>query len=199
MLGAHYDRVSKGKGAVDDASGVAAVLELLNALKKRPLMDHGLTAAFFNLEEAGMLGSKAYVSARQRHDALPACYLNFDPFGYGDTLWLMSTADKSPAVGAVRAATSRLNLGLTIESNAPPGDDQVFRDAGVEALGFSLIQQSELDTIRRALRGEAITSGSPLMKIVHSEEDTPDKVHSDDIARAVRGVEAAIRALDKRN
>src|SRR6185503_478178 len=37
MLGAHYDRVSQGQGAIDNASGSLAVLELLAALKAKPL------------------------------------------------------------------------------------------------------------------------------------------------------------------
>ena len=36
MLGAHYDRVEQGKGAIDNASGSTAVLELLAALSANP-------------------------------------------------------------------------------------------------------------------------------------------------------------------
>ncbi len=198
MLGAHYDRVSKGKGSVDNASGVAAVLELLAAFKNKPLGNHALTAVFFDLEEVGMLGSKAYVSAREQRHALPKLYMNFDVFGYGDTLWLMYLGDRSLSANAVRAAASRQNFALTLETHSPPGDDQVFREAGVEALGFSLIRQTELETIQGALRGEEVTARSPLMKIVHSEKDTPDKVNGNEVARALRVVEAAIRALDTR-
>jgi putative aminopeptidase FrvX len=198
MLGAHYDRVSEGKGAVDNASGVAAVLELLAAFKNMPLENHALTAVFFDLEEVGMLGSKAYVSAREQRHALPELYMNFDVFGYGDTLWLMYLGDGLLSANAVRTAASRQNFALTMETHSPPGDDQVFREAGVEALGFSLVQQTELETIQRALRGEEVTARSPLMKIVHSQEDTPDKVNGNEVARALRVVETAIRALDTR-
>jgi aminopeptidase S len=119
MLGAHYDRISKGKGAVDDASGVAAVLELLAAFKNKPLENHALTAVFFDLEEVGMLGSKAYVSAREQRHALPELYMNFDVFGYGDTLWLMCLGDGLLSANAVRTAASRQNFALTMKTHSP--------------------------------------------------------------------------------
>ena len=37
MLCAHYDSVADSPGAGDDASGVAAILESLRALKRRPI------------------------------------------------------------------------------------------------------------------------------------------------------------------
>ena len=37
LIGAHYDRVDKGQGATDNASGSATVLALAAALKAKPL------------------------------------------------------------------------------------------------------------------------------------------------------------------
>ena len=66
LLGAHSDRVNVGQGAVDDASGVSAVLDLLAAFERAPLVSHRLSAAFFDLEELGGLGSEAFVAAHRR-------------------------------------------------------------------------------------------------------------------------------------
>jgi aminopeptidase S len=195
MLGAHYDRASKGKGAVDDAAGVAAVLELLAAFKNKPLGNLALAAAFFDLEEPGLIGSKAYVSGRPQRHTLPAFYLNFDVFAYGDTLWVMSTGNLA-AAEAMRTAAAQQKFAVTMEDQAPPGDDQTFREVGVVTLGLGLVPQIELESIHRVVRGETMTTAPSLMKIVHTEEDTPEKVKGEEVARALRVVEAAIRVID---
>lgn len=59
LIGAHYDQVDVGHGATDNASGVAAVLELAAALKARPLAHHRVQVAFWDLE-------KRACSARRR-------------------------------------------------------------------------------------------------------------------------------------
>jgi hypothetical protein len=135
MLGAHYDRAPKGKGAVDDGAGVAAVLELLAEFKNRPLGNFALAATFFDLKEPRMLGSSAYITAGQpRHD-LPAVYLNFDIFAYGDTIFATSDARSAALVRAIRMVANQQRFALTIEDQAPRGDDRTFREAGIETLG----------------------------------------------------------------
>ena len=72
LLGAHSDRVDVGQGAVDDASGDQAVIELLAAFKRAPLAAHRLSAAFFDLEELGSVGSGAFIAAHR--GKLPEVY-----------------------------------------------------------------------------------------------------------------------------
>jgi len=57
IVGAHYDSVSDTPGADDDASGVAAMLEIARALADTPLP---ATVWFtgFTLEEVGLVGSR---------------------------------------------------------------------------------------------------------------------------------------------
>lgn len=196
MLGAHYDRAPQGQGAVDDGAGVAAVLELLAEFKARPLSNLALAAAFFDLEEAGMLGSKAYISARQLRQDLPALFLNFDVFAYGDTLFLASDAKSSALVGAIREAANQQGVALTVEDHAPPGDDRTFREAGVETLGLALVRQVELESIHKVIRGEEVTARPSLLNIVHTAEDTPGKVSGVEVAGALLVVEATIRTID---
>src|SRR5687768_12913891 len=60
LIGAHYDKVAQGHGATDNASGVSTVLELAAALKARPLANHRVQIVFWDLEEQGLLGSRAW-------------------------------------------------------------------------------------------------------------------------------------------
>ncbi len=60
-IGAHYDSVPGTVGADDNASGVAALLEMARVLKSAPLR-RTVRLCFFDLEEANLDGSAAHVS-----------------------------------------------------------------------------------------------------------------------------------------
>lgn len=65
LVAAHYDTVANSPGADDNASGVAVMLEAARILGSRPTA-RTLQLAFFDQEEAGLLGSKAFVSKAAR-------------------------------------------------------------------------------------------------------------------------------------
>lgn len=64
LLGAHYDSRQGSPGADDDASGVAVVLEAARLL--RTPTRRGLRLVFFDAEERGLLGSRAYAQSDAR-------------------------------------------------------------------------------------------------------------------------------------
>ena len=68
VLTAHYDHLGVREGEVfngtdDNASGVAAVLEIVRNVRRAPLR-HTLVAVFFDGEEGGLRGARAWVDAR---------------------------------------------------------------------------------------------------------------------------------------
>lgn len=65
IIGAHYDTVGGTRGADDNASGVAAVMEVARLLKDVPLKPT-LRFVFFDQEERGLLGSRAYTRSEAR-------------------------------------------------------------------------------------------------------------------------------------
>ncbi len=63
MLGAHLDSWTGGTGAADNAAGCAVMLEAMRVLKALNLkMDRTVRVALWSAEEAGLLGSRAYVT-----------------------------------------------------------------------------------------------------------------------------------------
>jgi hypothetical protein len=83
VLSAHYDTVPVSPGAGDDASGVGTVLTAMRDLARTPLR-HGVRAIFFDGEEAGLLGSRAWVealSAEERDRILGV--VNVEGVGWG--------------------------------------------------------------------------------------------------------------------
>ncbi|MBC6430046.1 M28 family peptidase [Nostoc sp. HG1] len=80
LVGAHYDTVALSPGADDNASGVAVVLEIARLLRSRPT-PRTLQLAFFDQEEAGLLGSQAFVSKTARLQNLSGAIV-MDMVGY---------------------------------------------------------------------------------------------------------------------
>ncbi len=192
MIGAHLDRVAAGKGAVDNGAGVSVVLQLLAAFKRAPLKKYQLVAAFWDQEENGLAGSQAFVSSQAR-DRLPAVYINFDMLAYGDTLCAYWKDDKSASAQAFRRAAAD-RLPLVTNFQFPPSDDRPFVAAGVEVVAVALAAKPDIELGLKMMRGE---SAQPprIMTIMHTTEDTPDKVSSADVTRALPVIAHAIRLI----
>jgi len=80
LVAAHYDTVAFSPGADDNASGVAVVLEVARLLGSRST-PRTLQLAFFDKEEAGLLGSQAFVSKKARLQNLGGAIV-MDMVGY---------------------------------------------------------------------------------------------------------------------
>jgi hypothetical protein len=79
LLGAHYDTVARSPGADDNATSVATVLEAARLLSATT--PHTLELAFFDLEEAGLLGSQAFVADLPQPDQIKGAVI-LDMVGY---------------------------------------------------------------------------------------------------------------------
>lgn len=198
MLGAHYDRVAEGKGAVDNASGSAAILLLLRAFKDRPLKNINLQTAFWDHEELGLHGSRIFVENR-REKGLPAMYINFDVYGYGDTLWLWAGADDGDFLINLLKESSGAKFPISHGKVYPPSDHISFQNGGVESYSFSLLSADEIKVITKLLGGEPPAAGQmPIaLATIHTANDTTDKIDAVAVVRSMPIIEAAIRALDK--
>ena len=194
LIGAHYDRVDVGHGATDNASGVSAVLELAQALKARPLANHRVQVAFWDLEEKGLLGARAWVATAGRER--PALYVNFDVFGWGDTLWMMTPQDGTPLVAALHAASRVEGIGFQPGDRYPPTDHLAFLKAGWPAVSFSLVGGDEIAAILQAFDGQAPDPAPRVMQVIHSPSDDASQLDPAAVPEALRVVEAGLRALD---
>jgi Zn-dependent M28 family amino/carboxypeptidase len=87
MLGSHYDGHDISQGAVDPASGVAAVLEAARVLASHaPDLPRTLRFCLWGVEEIGLLGSRAYVEAHKEELGKIRFYLNMDAAGGVDPM-----------------------------------------------------------------------------------------------------------------
>jgi len=100
MAGAHLDSVLRGPGINDNGSGSAAILETaIQMAKVKPR--NKLRFAWWGAEEAGLIGSTAYVAGLSAEDkAKIALYLNFDMVGSPNHVFFIYDGDDSDGVGA---------------------------------------------------------------------------------------------------
>jgi len=193
LLGAHYDRVAKGHGAVDNAASCAVLLSLTGILKSKPV-ESTVTIVFFDLEELGLLGSRSYFQTHAG-STLPAQAMNFDIFGYGETLFVTPSKSDGPLMASFQQAASE--LGFPVRSipmtQYPSSDHRSMALAGVETLGVTLIDGSEIDSI--------VTPGPvrpKILSMIHTDADAMDQIREQDMAKALPVLERTIRLSDLR-
>lgn len=135
IVGGHHDTVRDSPGAVDNASGVAVVLETARAFAADG-PDDGVCFATFGAEESGLNGSRIWVEQLERADALPRAMVNLDLAGLG--VGVQAIGSRSLTVPAVGLGEQ---LGIQTVFSAIPGgassDHQSFLDAGVPSIIFT--------------------------------------------------------------
>ena len=135
LAGGHHDSVPAAPGAIDNASGVAIVLELARLFAADGL-DEGLCFATFGAEESGLWGSIALATKWREGGELPRVMVNFDVTARGDIVGLIG--DKE-LVGRVEALLKEAGFPAS-PSALPPNagsDHMSFAEAGVPVLFFS--------------------------------------------------------------
>jgi Zn-dependent M28 family amino/carboxypeptidase len=81
VVGAHYDHIPGCAGADDNATGVAAVLEVARVLGGKDF-PRTLVIACWDEEERGLVGSRAWTSMARREQQDISVYFNYDAIGY---------------------------------------------------------------------------------------------------------------------
>lgn len=84
LVGAHYDGVMGSPGADDNGSGVAVLLELGRSLTAH-LPPHPIRLVAFDLEEMGLLGSRAYATHLREQQEPLRLMLSLEMLGYCDS------------------------------------------------------------------------------------------------------------------
>lgn len=146
VIGAHYDSVAAGRGAFDNASGVALMMQLADALRDQRT-PYTLVFVAFGAEEAGLRGSAYYVSEMsQQARADTVLMMNFDSVATGDRLYCYSSREAAWPQLALRS----MARGLDISILTSPGlnadyaygttgdwsDHVAFKKAGIPYLYF---------------------------------------------------------------
>lgn len=192
LLGAHMDHLGRGSGgnslarsdekdrihpgADDNASGVAAVLEIaheLTGVERR----HPVVLAFWSGEEMGLLGSSRFIDDGIIDPKRIEAYLNFDMVG--------RMSDNRLSLQA--AGSSAVWPGLVERLNVSAGFDVSLQDDPYLPTDAMELYTAEVPTLN-------FFTGSH--EDYHRPTDTADKINYDDLERIVEFATRLTRRLD---
>jgi Iap family predicted aminopeptidase len=162
VIGAHYDKVIAGCGAIDNWTGVVAVAHIYRTVKDLPLKKNVVFVAF-GREEEGLVGSSAMAGAIKKEQVAEYCaMINIDSLGLG----MAQVADNMSTKKLVDLTES-----LAKQMKAPFMHGPL---AGGDSDSTSFKRK-----MIPALTIHALIGGWP--KILHSNNDQPAKVNHDSV------------------
>jgi len=142
-LMAHYDSVPGSPGAADDATGVAAILETIRAIKAEGVTERDIIVLITDSEEAGLLGARAFFAEHPLRTRI-GLLINLEARGNGGRANMFQTGPDNGAIiaGFAKAASAPISnsLAVFLYENMPNDTDfSVSREAGISGLNFAFI------------------------------------------------------------
>lgn len=158
ILVAHYDSVTSGPGAGDDALGVAAVLETARVLSSEARPKNDVIFLLSDGHEYGLYGARAFVESHPWAEDV-ALIFNFEAQGPRGPVYMFETSRdnrwlvRNFAQAIPRAMTDSFSYDVYQMLNFD-NDFRIFMDHGYTGLGFAAITDlayyhSELDSLDR--------------------------------------------------
>lgn len=148
LIGGHFDSWHAATGATDNATGSAAMLEVLRIIKTAGLRPRRtIRVALWGAEEQGLLGSRAYaekylgtVDKPGPEHAKHSAYLNIDN-GTGKVrgIWMQSNPHVAPIFGAWIAPLKDLGVEILGPRSVTSTDHTNIDRTGVP--GFQFVQE----------------------------------------------------------
>jgi Zn-dependent M28 family amino/carboxypeptidase len=184
----HFDRVPFSAGANDNGSAIAVGLGIIRRHQEAG-SDAGVRVFFFDEEETGLKGSRAYVAHYGVEDL--AGLLNLELVGMGDkfALWPVEAARRGPLLQAFEAVAQRRQVSCRrfdqIVTNT--ADHVPFRQAGLhDAFTITCITDQDMAIAQQYFQAVAqqadtsklmeILTQAPLFRHYHQPTDTYEKL-----------------------
>ncbi|MDP5169539.1 MAG: M28 family metallopeptidase [Bacteroidia bacterium] len=209
-IGSHFDTVPQTPGANDNASAIVVCLELAKRYRERPFAHIGLDIFFFDQEERGLRGSKAYVEEYGCEDLIGL--INLEMVGQGDmfAIWPVDSSSENVVLHAVETVCSALDCGsIRVDQVVMnTADHESFRRGGL-ASAFTLTcigpedlrLAQELDKQRanggtNTLQMAELIGRAPLFQHYHRATDTHEHLSESALELTVDVVWNALNRLD---
>ncbi len=143
FLSAHYDSSDRGPGAGDDASGVAAILESLRAMKAGPPPERDVIILINDGEERGLFGADVFAKEHPWAKDV-GVVLNFDARGNSGPSYMFETSDGNGWLieQLARALPHPMATSLTMEVyRLMPNDTDltIYKKQGMAGLNFAFV------------------------------------------------------------
>ncbi|KAK4097298.1 peptidase-like protein [Parathielavia hyrcaniae] len=202
MLGAHLDSVQKGAGINDDGSGVAALMEIMTALRMYDGFPHKIRFAYWGAEESGLVGSLYYTSHLSEVEADSIkYYFNYDMIGSPQPDNSIASNDNS-GIGPELYEEYMVAQGMPVRHGGfGTGSDYVgFVNLGIPTIALHTgagapwdacyhLACDDLDNINwEALTAHAKAAARSLARMAHSLEGVPPRQKTSINLRTRRGM-----------
>jgi Zn-dependent M28 family amino/carboxypeptidase len=209
-VSSHFDVVHGSPGANDNGTAVAVCLHTLHKLKTHSFKNFGVSVFFFDEEEYGLKGSKAYVQKHGIDHFIGV--INIEMVGQGDKFALWQVNEQSKGVVMETFEATAANLGFytrrfdKIVTNT--SDQMSFLHAGLEDV-FSLTLISDMDLqvaynfYMAQAKGadiqtlESIMDDAPLFKHYHKPTDLAIHLNEESLQTASRVIWETLVRLDE--
>ncbi|MEW6208290.1 MAG: M20/M25/M40 family metallo-hydrolase [Acidobacteriota bacterium] len=178
IIGAHYDKVSAGCGALDNWTGIVALAHIYKTLKPVSL-NKTLVFVAFGKEESGLIGSTAMAGRINKEQVSEYCAMvNIDSLGLGAP----QVADNMSSKKLLDATAS-----LAKSMNMPFGH-AIIAGADSDSSSFKAKKIP-------ALTIHGLTNEWP--QLLHSHNDRPSKINSTSVYLGYGLALALIYSIDK--
>jgi Zn-dependent M28 family amino/carboxypeptidase len=208
VVGAHYDSVAGCPGANDNATGVAAVLELAGRFSQRPQPRTIRFVAFVNEEppffQTPLMGSVVYATAAKARGDRVIGMLALETMGYysdvkGSQQYPAPIAALYPDVGNfigfvanIGSARLLMRARRAFKARTPFPLQSAAVPAGIPGVGWS----DHWSFWQAGYAAMMVTDTAPYRyPWYHTAQDTADKIDYPRLAQVVDGLEAVIESL----
>ena len=137
VVGAHYDKVDDGCGAIDNWTGIVTIAHLYATLSRVPTTKTFKFIAF-DREEQGLIGSDVFVHDIPKADRASYCaMINLDSFGFSSTQ-VLTNVSSPKLVDAAKDFWQQMKLQLSVASltGTADADSSSFVSGGIPAITF---------------------------------------------------------------
>ena len=136
IVGAHYDKVSDGCGAIDNWTGITIIANLYRTFKQ---LSSEKTYVFvaFGKEESGLIGSEAMAHSIPKEERVNYCAMvNLDSFGFTYPQVMSNTTDNKLA-DLAEVVSKDLKIPIAEASiNGASADSLSFKNEKIPAITF---------------------------------------------------------------
>ncbi|MBR4461777.1 MAG: M28 family peptidase [Erysipelotrichaceae bacterium] len=166
---AHYDSVSYSKGAYDNATGSACILEMLGYYSEHK-PKRTVRFVWCGSEEEGLLGSRAYVEKHKKQLDKIVLNINVDMLGVTLGKDIACVSANEDLVHYLQYLSKMEGFPMEVRQGVYSSDSTPFADAGVPALSFA----------RLPAKGGAV---------IHSRKDVMDHLSADNYYKSCGFIE----------
>jgi len=142
IVGAHYDKVKEGCGAIDNWTGIVTIANLYRTFQNWP-SDKTYVFVAFDKEELGLVGSSAFTKSISKEKTDSYCWMvNIDSLGIGAPQ-VMDNTTRPKMLDEAEKMAKELNASFAhapiLNANA---DSSSFNRKGIPAITFTGLDQN---------------------------------------------------------